>query len=434
MISLSNTPQIKELIRKIFSNSKSIGFEKVIRLLGNFILAIFIANTLGPQKYGNYIFILSFIYMFFPIIDFGTTEFIIKDLTNKKYPTGSILGSTILLKLKTSLSMAFVSFISYLLFFNETTSSNIIIYILIFSLSFLFRSLDSLTYLQQSELKNHQVSAINNLVFLISLTFKIIGIKYKLSVEYFISIASAENFLYGCFYFLLLHKKSKVKLRFSLQEYNPSSYIKEGLPLFYSTLLTMFHSKIDLIFIQIFLSSTELGKYALANRFVQAMIFIPETINIISFPILISKEPTKKNLSLYFKICSLMSLLSVGLLFLIAISPITKLLNNDFQESFEILKYLSPVIFFMFFNFLSSRALFLVGKTKLLLMKNILILFFNIFLNIFLTPLYGINGVIIATILSYTISIIIVSIQSNEYRNISFSYFLPFLSSRHKSK
>ena len=69
------------LKNKIINNAKHLFFEKCLRLVGNFSVSIFIANLLGPENYGQYAFVLSFVYIFIPIIDFGISEFIVKDLT-----------------------------------------------------------------------------------------------------------------------------------------------------------------------------------------------------------------------------------------------------------------------------------------------------------------------------------------------------------------
>lgn len=410
----------QSLRKKIISNAKHLFSEKIIKLIGNFAISIFIANLLGPERYGNYAFVLSFVYIFLPLIDFGVAEFIIKDLTNSKRPK-EILSSAFKFRFFTSLAMITLSILSYAIMFYDNLE--LVPYVIIFSGSFLFRSMDVAYHLFQAQLKNHIITQLNNVVFAVLFVAKVIAVYLSQDIITFIVISSFENIFQGILYFYAL-KKEKHFFDFKDNNYKVSKYVKAGVPILLSTIIGSLYLRMDQIFIQKFLTPKELGIYALAVRFVNVTTFIPHSIAIIGYPLLITKK-TKESIKNYFNISAVVAVITtIGIL---TIFPLILglTIKPEYADSTDILRKLSLVIFPMFFNIINLKILVAYDKIGFIFKQNTMILIINVFLNYLLIEQYRLDGVIAATLAAYAISYIILAIFSKEFRLYFKSYLLP---------
>tara|TARA_Y100000768_G_scaffold388083_2_gene382057 strand:- start:28151 stop:29368 length:1218 start_codon:yes stop_codon:yes gene_type:complete len=398
-------------------------YEKVLKLVGNFVASILIANLLGPKDYGTYAFVLSFVYIFLPIIDFGMTEFIIKDLTNKSQ-TSEILIKSLKYRFITSLLMIVTTLLSFKFIFpekNELTS-----YIVIFSVSFIFRSLDVIYHFFQSQLKNYIIAKTHNLIFLVLFFAKIIAVYLSGNILTFLLISAFENILQGFLYFYAL-KRDQFKFTFSKTKYQIKPYLKPATPILISTLLGTLYLKLDHVFIQKFLTATDLGAYSLASRFINVTVFIPETIAILGFPLLV-KNFTKETIQRYLSIGMLAGLITTILISTILPLCLGLFLKSSFSDSLVLLRYLSILIIPMFFNLINVRLLMLANNFEIIFIQNTIIFFSNVVLNFLLISHFKLYGVIAATLLSYLIGFIIISLISQDYRFYVKSYLFPKLS------
>ena len=408
------------LRKKILSNAKHLFSEKIIRLIGNFAVSIFIANLLGPEKYGNYAFVLSFVYIFLPLVDFGISEFIIKDLTDSKDPR-SIISSALKFRILSSLGMVVISIISYAIIFYDDLS--LLGYVTIFAASFIFRSMDVAYHLFQAQLKNHIITQLNNIVFAVLFIAKILAVYLSQDIIAFIVISAFENILQGILYYYAL-RKEKYYFNFKENSYQINKYVKAGVPILLSTVIGTLYLRMDQIFIQKFLTAKELGIYALAVRFINVTTFIPHSIAIIGFPLLVNNKDDE-SIKKYFNISALIS--AITTLGILTVFPVVLglTIKPAYADSTDILRKLSLVIFPMFFNIINLKILIIQDKIGFILKQNTMILIINVVLNYFLIEQYRLNGVIIATLSAYIITYVFLSIFSKEFRLYFKSYLIP---------
>lgn len=155
-----------------------------------------------------------------------------------------------------------------------------------------------------------------------------------------------------------------------------------------------------------FLSSSEVGIYAVAKQIILKLPHIALALSMGTMPIFAklnekNKEELKKKLIKILKINT--SIYAIIVLILIFLSPIfiPLLFGNEYVASVLPLQILTIYLFFMAMSVILSTFLDYVGKAKIRAYNIIITIVLNIVLNVILIPQYGAAGAAIATSISY---------------------------------
>jgi O-antigen/teichoic acid export membrane protein len=84
------------------------------------------------------------------------------------------------------------------------------------------------------------------------------------------------------------------------------------------------------------------------------------------------------------------------------------LLSKNYESGFYLIFWISLAYFFLTLVYLYETIFYAESLTKVVLFSNIVSAIFNILLNILLVPQYGLNGAILATLISFIIRFLIV--------------------------
>ncbi|GAC1575573.1 MAG: flippase [Candidatus Dormibacteria bacterium] len=170
------------------------------------------------------------------------------------------------------------------------------------------------------------------------------------------------------------------------------SWIRAGVPLAITYLLTTVYFKLDVPILQHFRSYAEVGWYTLAYRPFEALLFIPATLRTVVFPVLSIYYRSAPNRLLitaekFFKGLAIMGWpISVGL-FLLAQQYND--LFSPYPESAAALRILALAVVFMFVDNTFAAVLNAVDRQKLFAYVALAGLLVNFILNILLIPLWG---------------------------------------------
>lgn len=171
------------------------------------------------------------------------------------------------------------------------------------------------------------------------------------------------------------------------------SWIRAGIPLAVTYVLTTVYFKVDVPILQHFRPYSEVGWYTLAYRPFEALLFIPATLRTVVFPVLSIYYRGAPNRVLvtsekFFKGLAIMGLpISVGL-FLLA-QQYSDLLGFPYPESAAALRILALAIAFMFVDNTFAAVLNAIDRQKLFAGVALTGLLVNFILNIILIPRWG---------------------------------------------
>jgi len=171
-------------LKKISLNSLWLCGERIIKLLSTFFISIFMARSLGEEDFGKYSYVMTYVMIFVPIGLLGLENIMIKNLVEKNFDKKI---------LSVSFAMQLVSFFAIFLLLLLTTrffveDSELVKYILILFLGFLFNPLTVVKYYYNAKLKSFYYSIVSITNTLIFLSMKIFSIYLSKDIFYIIII------------------------------------------------------------------------------------------------------------------------------------------------------------------------------------------------------------------------------------------------------
>lgn len=403
--------------QKYFRNMGWMFVARIFTLFINLLVSIYIAKQLGPEQYGTFSFIISFVSIAGFTL-FSIDSLVMKKLHEDKKNTEKILGSALVIKLINSLfTMAAATFLG-LLFANTPTTT---LMIFVYSTFTIFQSLTVIDFYFKINAKNKAVSILSVIVVVVSSAIKIGLLYFNLPLIYLLLSYVVDNLMSALGYTYLYKKYVGNILNLKPAKKMVVDLIVKSWPFTLSALAASIYIRIDQIFIKILLGSESVGLYAIAVRFSEVWFIISEVICISLLPAILNAEKTNEELFLN-RGKKLYSLLFYSSIFICVvmyfISPILigTLYGQAYNQSIGILRlYIWSIVGFFIATAL-NQFLFAKGKFKTILLINIIGMVLSVALNYILIPLFGIKGAVIANIFAYTLPFIII-LSSREMKD-----------------
>jgi O-antigen/teichoic acid export membrane protein len=372
---------------------------KGLRLL----IFILIIRILGPENFGIFEYLLSFIGIFFLFADFGTSNIFIRDYQqdeDKEKHINAFFWVKFLLSITFSLlailgyafAKKFDGFLFYLLF---------VIFYFISNLEGFFESF--FIAVEKTERK----FLFNTLMSLCLFIFVFFGLLIYPQISVVIAAYILSALVGLGFAYFLFRKETKLKIYFdfSLIKY----YLFNGLPLALFGLLGYVFFTTDKIILAHLRPIEEVGYYSLASRILAVLFVVPALFNTALYPYLARKVSEKhtfsKSLFLMIVIGSMIAgLISAGFIFLFSPILVPLFFGAKYLMSISILQsfvwisvFVFPTIFLDYFLISNHKQWLDFGIT---LLPAIL----NIILNFIFIPQFGAFGAVYASIISQFIN------------------------------
>lgn len=394
-----------ESFKKYFANTSWLFFERILRIVITFVVAVFVVRYLGPKDFGLYSYAISFAWLFAAISTLGLESISTRELVKFPDKRDEINGTVFFLRLAGSIvCIILTAFV--LLLIGESTSTTILI--LIFSGSFICQSFSTIEYYFRGIVKaKYNAYALSASVIFSSL-LKILLIFLKAPLIYFIVAASLEYLVLAIGLVVVYKYNNLSVLNWKYSKEIATSLLKDSWPLALSGVVVMIYMRIDQVMIKNMMNEEAVGYYSAAVRLCEAWYFIPVTLCNAIFPAIVNA----KNVSEKFynnrmqKLYDLLSWLAIGIAVPVTIFSdqiIQVLFGNDFASASPVLTIYIWAGIAVFLNVASSQYLINENFTKLTFFRTSVGMIVNVVLNIILIPLYGIIGSAIATLISYSI-------------------------------
>lgn len=393
--------KIKKLFqKKTIKNSIWIIGERVFQSIINLILTMLTSRYLGPANYGILNYGTTFVNIFLVIMGLGLDSIIVNELIKNRDKEGEILGTTIVMRLISSfLSIIVMMFLVVIL---QTKSKIIIITSLLQSLVLIFQAFNILEGWFQSYLKSKYVSIAKGIAYIVVAIYKIYLLSTNKSVVWF-ALSNVFDYMIIAiilFIFYKVNAKQKFKLNFKLGK----ELVSKSYHFIISGIMVMLYTQIDKIMIGSILNEVQLGYYTAALTICRMWVFVPEAILTSARPsIFYAKNNNlnflkrlKQTYAIIFWICVIFAFL----ICLFAKYIVLIIYGKQYLEAITPLKLL---IWYVPLSELGmARGIWIVAENKNKYSKKYIIwgTVINIVLNYILIPKIGINGAIIATLIT----------------------------------
>lgn len=396
-----------ESFKKYFSNTSWLLFEKIARLILNFIVTVYVVKYLGPDNFGLYSYAISFYGLFVAFVSLGMESISIRELVKYPEKRDEILGSVFYSQLIGSLIA--ISFIALTLFITSEEIGTAIL-ILIISVSSFFQTFNIVDYYFRSQVKvKFSVYVLSTSVVLVSIT-KLLLIFFKAPLIAFV-IAYSFEFVFNAIGYFFVYKFNK--LNFSNWKFKKELAInlfKDSWPLILSGVVVSIYMKVDQVIIKNMMGVQDVGYYAAAVRLSEAWYIIPVAISNALFPAIVNAKNISQDLfeSRLQKLYDLLAFIAIAIAIPVTFfSPqiIHFLFGAKFLPSSPVLTIYIWAGIAVFLGVASSQYLITENLTKISLYRTAIGMILNVILNIILIPIYGIIGSAVATLISYTIAV-----------------------------
>jgi len=416
-------------LKRFRNNFLSLSFAQIIASILGSIIYFILARYLGPEKLGIYSLALSFGIIFSSLSNLGLDPLIVKDVSRNTTKATFYFSHAVILKLFGSTVCFIILFlVTAILKYDPEVQSAV----LIFGISFFIKPLN---ITQNSIFRAYQkmtYSAMMNVARpIINISIILLMILLGLGVH---SIVTSHIFtaaiLFFIFYFYITKKHfCRFMLPRNFTHFWP--IIQSAFPFVFVGITAILASRIDVLMISKMVGVKGVGLYSSAIELLFMLAIIPGMLSTVLFPSLSAAFGRSDNEELVnISRLAVKSLYSFGVpagvgLYMLSTEIIVFLYGQAFVGADAVLRILSLNIIFFFPLPIVGWIITAIDKVKILMLTNTSALLFNVLLNLFLIPQYGISGAAISTVCSGFLIFPIICFIA--YRNIPNFYLFRYI-------
>jgi O-antigen/teichoic acid export membrane protein len=381
-------------------------------IVGLFV-GIWVARYLGPEQFGLFSYAQSFVGLFTAFATLGLDGIVVRELVKDESRADELIGTAFWLKF-----FGGVMVLLFLAIAVNFTSNNHLINSLIFIIASatIFQSFNVVDMFFQAKVMSKYVVFANVISLLLSSMVKIYLIMIEAPLIWFAWSVLFDSFILACGFLYFFFKNSNFSLkRWGFSKSVALELLKDSWPLILSSAVLMIQSRIDQVMLKEMIGSIEVGYYSVAMKLIESVAFVAIILKSSLFPSI--QNAQKKSVELYqnrllnfYRLNFLLFLLVAIPIYIFAESIVILLFGIQYQPAGVLLAFMSIRIFFT--NMGVARSIFLLSENlmKFSMFTMILGTITNIILNYFWIPMHGAKGAILASIVSFFVTIYLIDI------------------------
>lgn len=390
---------------------------KIFHMFLSFLMSLLMARYLGPANYGILNYAAAYCTFFTAFCTLGINSVIIKDFVDHPDEEGEAIGTTLTLRLISSvLSLVTIIGIVSIVDRGDTVTIRVVA---LYSISLVFQAFDTLQQWFQAKLQSKYYAIATLISFTIASAYKALLLIMGMSVEWFAISNSIDYLLAALVLYIFYKKKNGPSFSFSLNKAKSllsvsSSYILSGL-------MVAIYSATDKLMLMQMLDESSVGYYSLAVQISSMWVFVLSAIIDSMKPPIMEYHNTDKALYLRMnkRMYAIVFYLSLGaslLICLVAPLLIEIIYGSAYLPSVSPLRI---VVWYVAFSYLGvARDAWIVCERKQKYLKYLYLgsAFLNVILNYTLIPLWSVNGAAIASLLTQMSTIFVFPLMFRELR------------------
>lgn len=236
--------------------------EKVIRLIGAFLIGAWVARYLGPEGYGALAYALALVAVLGFLGSFGIESLVVRDLVEAERCHRNILSTYFFTRLAGSLLVPVLT-VGYLMV-THADDRLLMLLAALCSSAIVFGAYDAADCWLQARHEARTTSVIRLIGFFCGALVRCLLIIGNCSVVWFAAVVAVESAIVAALYYRLLHRYDLApSLRYvSAEEFRHLFFAGKMMVL--SGLMNAVHSKIDVLVVGALLPKAAFGPYAIA--------------------------------------------------------------------------------------------------------------------------------------------------------------------------
>jgi O-antigen/teichoic acid export membrane protein len=414
-------------VRRYGINTAWLFAEQILRLIAGFLVGVWVARYLGPEKFGLFSYALAFVSIFQGIAKLGLDGIVVRDLVQESEKRDVYLGTSFWLKLIggviTFLIITIILFIQSVFTSNFFTETNI--YILIITFGIIFQSFEVIDFYYQATVQAKYISIRRIIQLIFSSIIKICLVLTGADLIWFVLVSLFDIISLSIMGWLIYRSQGLPNFVRYFDIEIGKKLLKDSWPLLLSSIAISVYMRIDQVMIKNMLGDREVGLYSAAMRLVEVWYFIPIIITQSVFPAIVNAKKISEELY-YKRLHQLFSLL-IWIAIFIAIPMsvfghqiIYLLYGEKFIETSKVLAISVWASLFVFVGVGSGKFLLAENLQKFYLWRTFYGMIVNIILNFILIPLHGIQGAAVAMLVTQATATYLFDMFNRETKKIFF--------------
>ena len=382
---------------------------RVVSMVIGFLVTAYVIRYLGPERNGHLAYASTLVGLFTFFAGLGIDGVLYRDLIVHPDKRDELLGTASFLKLGGALVSLLVLGVVMLVLKTDLRTN---ILILIFWLPLLLQGIPIINIYFQGRLES-KVMTINYLsITVLVIACKIAFVVFSLNIYWFALLSFVETAFY-CVGYLYIYWKSNLDIRD--WRFNPTAaraMIFASWPLVLSAAFTMIYSRIDQVMLGHYLGFGTVGVYDVGVKVAELWYFFPTVVVGSLFPAIVNikkggdKRAYEKRLVYLYSFIFYSSVLVIFPVTLFSGQIINLLYGSAFLGAGIVLKIYAWSGISVGLGLAVNQYLINENYTKKLFFFNFLSMVGNVVLNLILIPKYGMAGAALATLISYSLSVL----------------------------
>ncbi len=392
-------------------NFASLNVSSILNKLLNFVLFLFLIKYLSPAEYGIYTVVWAQVSLLGPFLDFGTTSYgLIYGNETKNEHLSKLFSFRIIVSV-----LSFVATLLLALLFRFQTS--ILGFVALASMVMFFNmSSGSYLILMSLREKVYDVSRLSVVLNSILIGALIVSLIVTQSLQ---SIFAVLFILYSVFtvFYLYLLKKELPALRFIIDTVSWKEIVRKSYIFVLISFFAGIYFKADVFLLNSLQSETAVGTYSAGYKFLEALVFIAASYNIIATPLFV-KLATGKKAAFVWRIkrdvawLSMLGFVTAIGAFIAGPHVLPVFLKTGYRDSVTVAVIVLFSLPFIFMSSVFINVLYVLKKTYLVAILFAVQIAFNITANYLLIPHYSYLASSYITVFSEIINTILFMIAA----------------------
>ncbi len=417
----SSMTQLFQRFKRYAENAFWLMMEKGFALAAGMVVGIYVARYLKPEAFGLLNYAIGFVGIFSALSTIGLEQIMVRELARHPERKEQLLGTGVILRLAGSALLIIVMGI-FMLFMRQESFTTVLIFIV--AAAEIFKCFEVINYFYQSQVKSKHVVRTQMFINLAISLAKIGMVLLHFSLIWFAIIVTINAIINAAGYIYTYTVNSGKLREWHFDKGLALSLLKETWPLALYGIALNVQARIDQVMLGNLMNNYEVGQYSVALKFIEIFGFVPMVL-MSTFTPAVSKAKTTDEKLYEARLVNFYRLMFVAFLamaipiYFFAEDVIMLLYGAEYQAAGFLLSLFALRLFFS--NMGVGKSIFIVNESMFTysLLTVVIGAASNIAMNFFLIPRYGTVGAIVASMISFTISIFIVDLFFKKaFRNL----------------
>jgi O-antigen/teichoic acid export membrane protein len=372
-------------------NSMLVVGARALAKLAVFVVIVLLWRHLGADKYGRFATMIVYVTLVGIIADLGLQTVFIRDASRDRTAFTRYLANLLSARLLLSLVALVILAAALRLLSPALFPYTLAAFVLLLTTS--YSSLLRAVFYIRGRLGYEAIAIVAESLLLLGLT--IVAIEQRATWDAFLWVY-AVSYLFTClFAFGVMRWRWHERVTVRLEPAFVRRLLAAGLPLALAFTITTVYAQLDVVLLQLFKTFQVVGWYSAANKYIDAVAWVPQSAMGAVFPALsmLAAGDRRRLVFAYEKSYKMLAILGLPLAVGVGVTADSIVhATRGFEESIPALRILAPSVALLFVNNAFIYTLTAINRQLDFTRLALFTLVVNVILNLLLIPPYGYLG------------------------------------------